>query len=146
MSEALYSRDILRLAVSIPHQERLPNPDATAQKRSKTCGSQVTVDVVISQKQRLEKLGIEISACAVGQASAAILAEGALGKTLAEIEDARSKLSEYLAGSRSSPGDWNNIDLLAVTKEYSGRHSAILLSYDTLINAFENALNKREAA
>jgi hypothetical protein len=56
MSKALYSRDILRLAVSIPHQERLPNPDATAQKRSKTCGSQVTVDVVISSELQLELL------------------------------------------------------------------------------------------
>ena len=45
MSATLYNAEILRLAASIPHNERLAAPMATAERRSPICGSRVTVDV-----------------------------------------------------------------------------------------------------
>src|SRR3546814_3015744 len=71
MAEALYNTRILRLAASIPHAARLPNPQASVAKRSPVCGSRVTVDVDLDSAGRISALGQEVRACALGQASAA---------------------------------------------------------------------------
>ena len=146
MSGALYTREILRLAVSIPHQHRLDQPDGSAEQRSRTCGSKVAADVMVADGDLLEDLGLEISACALGQASAAILAAQAIGKTASEIESARSRLAAFLDGSADSPGDWPDMDKLMAARDHKGRHAAILLPYDALIAAFADATAKQEAA
>ena len=46
VTSALYSRDVLRLAASIPHQARLVHPQASSEKRAPLCGSRIVVDVV----------------------------------------------------------------------------------------------------
>tara|TARA_R110000824_G_scaffold211072_1_gene397002 strand:+ start:13093 stop:13533 length:441 start_codon:yes stop_codon:yes gene_type:complete len=146
MSGALYTREILRLAVSIPHQQRLDDPDGTAELRSKTCGSKVAADVVLTNSGRLKDLGFEISACALGQASAAILGAQAIGKSAADIGSARSKLAAFLEGSSEFPGEWPNTDKLAAARDHKGRHAAILLPYDAVVAAFADAAAKQEAA
>lgn len=145
MSEALYTRDILRLAVSIPHQQRLENPDGSAEQRSQTCGSVVAADVIIADDGVLLELGLMISACALGQASAAILGAEAIGRTASDIIHARSNLAAFFDGKAEFPGIWQDMDKLVVAKDHQGRHGAILLPYDALIAAFADAA-KRKAA
>lgn len=139
MSEALYTRDILRLAVSIPHQSRIDKPHGTADIRSRTCGSRVAVDIILSDEQVIERLGIEVNACALGQASTAILATEAVGKSADDIASVRGQLFEFLAGSSDHPGDWDNMDHFSAAKDHPGRHAAILLPYDAILAAFEVA-------
>lgn len=143
MSEALYTRDILRLAVSIPHQQRLVSPDGSAELRSRTCGSVVTADVRIADDGALADLGLIISACALGQASAAILGAEAIGRAATDIVHARSGLEAFFDGIAESPGDWQNMDKLAAAREHKGRHAAILLPYDALIAAFADAAKRK---
>lgn len=146
MSGVLYTRDILRLAVSIPHQHRLDNPDGAAELRSRTCGSKVAADVIVTDRGMLEDLGLAISACALGQASAAILGAQALGKSVAEIEAARSDLAAFLQGSIESPGTWPDIEHLAAARDHKGRHAAILLPFDAVIAAFADAAARHQVA
>jgi NifU-like protein involved in Fe-S cluster formation len=80
MTSALYNRDILRLAASIPHQRRLEAPQASVMKQSPICGSRVTVDIVTDDQGRIAELGQEVRACALGQASAALMGAHALGR------------------------------------------------------------------
>jgi len=145
MSGVLYTRDILRLAVSIPHQQRLDQPDGTAELRSRTCGSKVAADVIVAEGGMLEDLGLAINACALGQASAAILGAEAIGKSAGDIETARSGLAAFLDGSSESPGEWPDMDLLAPARDHKGRHAAILLPYDAVIAAFADATAKQKA-
>lgn len=143
MSEALYTRDILRLAVSIPHQQRLDSPDGSAEIRSRTCGSVVAVDVIIADDGALVDLGVSISACALGQASASILGTEAIGRTATDIVQARSVLEKFFSGKADSPGDWQNMDKLVAARDHKGRHAAILLPYDALIAAFADAAKRK---
>lgn len=143
MSGALYTREILRLAVSIPHQQRLAHPHGTAELRSRTCGSKVAADVIITDDGMLQDLGLEISACALGQASAAILGTQAIGKSVADIENARSGLAAFLEKSVESPGDWPDMDQLTAARDHKGRHPAILLPYDAVIAALTDAALKQ---
>ncbi|MEO9601283.1 iron-sulfur cluster assembly scaffold protein [Parasphingorhabdus sp.] len=145
MSATLYTRDILRLAVSIPYQQRLEQPDGSAEVRSRTCGSVVTADVMVSETGELEDLGLIISACALGQASAAILGAEAIGRQIDDIIQVRSQLEEFFEGSDTSPGGWKNMDKLAAARDHKGRHAAILLPYDALIAAFEDAAERKAA-
>lgn len=146
MSATLYTRDILRLAVSIPHQGRLQSPHGTAEIRSRTCGSVVSADVCLSKDQLISDIGIEVNACALGQASAAILAAEAMEKNYSKIQTARDHLARFLDGSETMPGLWENMNHLSAAKEHAGRHSAILLPYDALLKALEMAMQKHEAA
>jgi len=146
MSGALYTREILRLAVSIPHQQRLDNPDGTAELRSRTCGSKVAADVMVTDSGSLKNLGFEISACALGQASAAILGAQAIGKSATDIGNVRANLAAFLEGSVESPGEWPDMDKLTAARDHRGRHAAILLPYDAVIAAFADAAAKQEVA
>ncbi|NRD88911.1 iron-sulfur cluster assembly scaffold protein [Sphingopyxis sp. BSNA05] len=146
MSGVLYTREILRLAVSIPNQQRLDRPDGTAELRSRTCGSKVTADVMLGDEGELQDIGLEISACALGQASAAILGAQAIGRTAADISAVRDNLAAFLEGSGDSPGEWPDMDKLTAARDHKGRHAAILLPYDAVIAACADAAAKRKAA
>ena len=101
MSTALYNRDILRLAASIPHLGRLEAPQASATRRSPVCGSIVTVDVVTDEAGRVAALGQEVKACALGQASASLMGAHAVGRTAAELATRRSCSWPKASGSGS---------------------------------------------
>ena len=66
MSAPLYNAEILRLAATIPHHERLSEPMATAEKRSPICGSRVTIDVAVDDAGRVSEVGLLVRACALG--------------------------------------------------------------------------------
>jgi NifU-like protein involved in Fe-S cluster formation len=139
MPSALYNRDILRLAASIPHHQRLPAAQASVEKRSPTCGSRVAVDVVLDEAGRVAALGQQVNACALGQASAALMGAHALGRTGAEIEQARAALAEFLAGMREDPGTWPGLDLLRPALPFSARHPSILLAFEAASEAARKA-------
>jgi NifU-like protein involved in Fe-S cluster formation len=135
MTSALYNRDILRLAASIPHQRRLQEPQASIEKRSPICGSRVIVDVVLDEKGRLIALGQEVHACALGQASAALMGAHAFGHNKSELAAARDALAAFLAGERDDPGGWPGLDLFKSARPYKARHPSILLAFDAVAEA-----------
>src|SRR3546814_9246950 len=106
MNAPLYNRDILRLAASIPYHRRLTDAQASVEKRSATCGSSVTVDVCLDNEGRVANLGLEVRACALGQASASLMAAHAMGNTVAELIVAREALAGWLGGTGGGPDFW----------------------------------------
>jgi NifU-like protein involved in Fe-S cluster formation len=139
MTTALYNRDILRLAAAIPHQRRLDRPQASAEKSSPVCGSRVAVDVVLDKEGRVAALGQEVKACALGQASAALMGAHALGRDKAELARARDALAAYLAGERADPGPWPGLDILEPARPYPARHASILLAFQAVAEAADRA-------
>lgn len=139
MTAPLYNTHILRLAASIPHEGRLSEPHASAEKRSPVCGSRVTVDVHMGDG-RIAALGQEVSACALGQASAALMGAHAVGRTAADLATARTALADYLAGGREDPGGWPGLDIFAAARSHRSRHAAILLPFDAVAEAAAKAV------
>ncbi len=125
----LYTRDILRLAASIPHVGRLAEAQGSAEQRAPVCGSTVTVDVVLDASGRIAALGQEVRACAFGQAAAALMGRHAIGRSVGEIAAAHDALAAYLSGARDDPGDWPGLDLFAEARRLTARHGAILLPF-----------------
>lgn len=139
MSDTLYNTRILRLAASIPHQARLDGPQASVQRVSPICGSRITVDLDLDAEGRVARFGQEVRACALGQASAAILGAEVIGKTPLELAEARDALAAFLKGEAESPGDWTDIDVLKPAQPHKGRHGSILLAFQAAADAAAQA-------
>ena len=135
---ALYNRDILRLASSLVAGDRLDNSDGTAESRSPICGSRIQADVAIAPDGTIAAIALRANACALGQASAAILRANAVGVDLATISELRSAIAEGLSGKADMPSLWPELALLAPAKDYPSRHAAILLPYDALLATAQN--------
>lgn len=134
MNAPLYNSDILRLAASIPYHRRLADPQASVEKRSPTCGSRITADVTMADG-RLADMGLEVRACALGQASAALMAGHAIGLSAAELEQARDRLAAYLAGASDDLDFWPGLVVLAPARGYPARHASIRLGFEAIAEA-----------
>ncbi len=145
MSGALYTNDILRLAASIPHHERIAEPEGSSEKRSPVCGSRVTVDVTLDEANRVAEVGLLVRACALGQASASLLAAHVLGRTPTEIAQARDRLTGWLAGEGEAP-DWPGLAIFAPARDYPARHASIRLAFEAAAEAAALAAERRVAA
>jgi NifU-like protein involved in Fe-S cluster formation len=131
----LYNSEILRLATTTAQFMRLSEPHASVEKRSPVCGSRVTVDVRLDREGNIDALGLEVRACALGQASAALMAASAQGRNAGELESARDALAAFLADMRPDPGDWPGLMLLAPAVPHRARHASILLAFDAVSEA-----------
>jgi NifU-like protein involved in Fe-S cluster formation len=138
MSAPLYNENILALAASIPHHARLPDPHGTSEKRSPVCGSRVTVDVALGPDGRVAEVGLLVRACALGQASASLLAAEVLGRTPDELAAARDALTAWLAGDGETPG-WPGLHLFTPALDYHARHPSIRLAFEAAAEAAEQA-------
>ncbi|MCW3837575.1 iron-sulfur cluster assembly scaffold protein [Sphingomonas canadensis] len=139
MNAPLYNNEILRLAASIPFAGRLEAPMATSEKRSPVCGSRVTVDVALDGAGRVAAVGMLVRACALGQASAALMAASAKGRSPAELAGARDQLTAWLAGARDAAPDWPGLELFAAARPHSARHPSIRLAFEAVAEAAAEA-------
>jgi NifU-like protein involved in Fe-S cluster formation len=134
--EPPYTLEILRLAASLPLETRLEGANGTGEARSATCGSRMTT-MVRTEDGRLAAIAQKVTACAYGQASAAILQGWAPGRLTAEVIVMRAALKAWLEGRGELPPGY---EALRPVQGRSGRHGAVLLPFDALLAALkENA-------
>lgn len=138
MNAPLYTTDILRLAGSLKEPQQLDREDGVARLRSPTCGSRMETTVTLDSEGRVEALSQVVLACAFGQASAALLEQGAIARNRAEVQTGLSQLTDWLGGSAQEP-DWPGILALAPARSRKSRHGAILLPFRALLAAMEDA-------
>jgi NifU-like protein involved in Fe-S cluster formation len=137
MSATLYNRDILRLAASLVPDDTVEHPTGTAEKRSPLCGSRIHAEVAVGEDGHINDIAIRASACAMGQASAAILRQHIRGHSKEDVTTIRAGIAQALAGQGDMPTVWPELDLLTPARDYKARHAAILLPYDAVLAALE---------
>lgn len=138
MKAPLYTTDILRLAASLGAQPALDRIDGSADERAPTCGSRVRTQVQLGPDGRVEAIAQQVHACAFGQASAALVARSAAGRSVEDVESAVAELEAWLAGNRADSGAWPGLDTLAPALSRRARHPAILLPFRTLALALKS--------
>jgi len=139
MNAPLYTRDILRLAASIPHLGRFEELEGSTERRSPTCGSRMRVAVELDEEGRVTGLKQAVEACAFGQASAALVGAAAEGRNATEMRAALAGVEAWLNGNDRAVTSWPGLDVLAPARNRMGRHGAILLPFRTLLAAIEEA-------
>jgi len=135
----LYSQRILALAADIPHRGRLDAPQASVKKRAPLCGSTVSVDLSL-EDGRVVAFAQDVKACALGQASAALLGQHVIGRTRVEVEAARDGIRAMLKDGGDPPGaPWSGYEVLEPAREYRNRHASIMLALDATSEAMAEA-------
>ena len=138
MNAPLYTTEILRLAASLNEPALLAREDGRGEARSPTCGSRVATSVQVDGEGRVEAVSQHVHACAFGQASAALLERGAIGRKRSEVKDAHDRLSAWLDSGETVPS-WPGLAALAPARSRKSRHGAILLPFRALLAAMESA-------
>jgi NifU-like protein involved in Fe-S cluster formation len=139
MAAPLYTTEILRLAASLHDPCALDREDGSAELRSPTCGSRISLTVQLDGERRIERLSMKVHACAFGQASAALVERHSRGRTHDEVSQAMLALSRWLSSDEEQVAGWPGIGALARARQRRARHGAILLPFRALLAAIEAA-------
>jgi NifU-like protein involved in Fe-S cluster formation len=135
MLNDIYNKRIIELAGNIPRLGRLPTPDASATAHSKLCGSTVKVDLKM-EGPVVTDFAHDVKACALGQASSAIMASHVVGSTADELRALRDTVRQMLKENGAPPqGKWADIALLEPVRDYKARHASTLLTFDAVVDA-----------
>ena len=146
----IYSARILSYAGNVTRLGVLEDADASASARSKLCGSRLTVYVKLSSG-KVSEFSHEVKACALGQASSAIMAETVIGATPGDIRRARTQMLSMLKeGGEGPDGRFDEMRCLLPVRDYPARHASVMLTFDALVQALDTledtAHDAKEAA
>ena len=134
MIEKLYTSEILTLAANINHLGLLVEPKLSRTKISSICGSKITITINL-ENGKIINYGQVICACVLAQASAAILANCAIGLTLPSLNILSQELESILYTGKHS----ETYEILNIFKEahyFPEKYEAILLPFKTLEECF----------
>lgn len=142
MIDELYSREILRRTTQLKHVGHLDAPDGQADRVSKLCGSSIHVEVRMDGDQ-IADFAQQVEACALGQASAAILSQAVIGASEDEIRAGRDSLRALLNGETAEiPARFSDLRLLESVKDFPARHTSTLLVWEATLAALGAARQK----
>lgn len=137
MLDDIYNAKILEFAGNIPRIGRLEQPDATAKAHSKLCGSTVLVDVCVKDGV-VTDFAHDVKACALGQASASIMAQNVVGASAQELRDVQKTMRAMLKeGGEPPTGRFEDLKFLEPVREYKARHASTLLTFDAVVDALD---------
>ncbi|MCC6737111.1 MAG: iron-sulfur cluster assembly scaffold protein [Bauldia sp.] len=137
MTDGIYNRGVLELAGNIGRLGRLPRADASATMQSKLCGSVVTVDLAVADG-RVTDYAHDVHACALGTASAAVMAKVAVGSTPDELRVVRETMRKMLKENGAPPdGRFAELAVLEPVRDYKARHASTLLVFDAVVEALD---------
>ena len=137
----LYTPEILGLTMALfnfPLDETVP---LRAGARSRSCGSTLDLGLDVDEGGQIRAVGLRCQACAIGQASAAIFAGSAAGRSSETVLAVASALESWLANEGPLP-DWPGLQALVPAREYPARHGAVMLVW----NAAVQILTSQQAA
>ncbi len=141
MINDLYNEKILKLASNISRNGRLNEFDFTSVAVSKLCGSKVTVDIKITNNL-ISDFSHIVKACALGQASSSVMASNVIGSDMKELKNLQIEMRNMLKDNGPTPkGKWSDLEVLEPVRDYKGRHSSVMLTFDAVvdcINQFES--------
>ncbi|MFK4825704.1 iron-sulfur cluster assembly scaffold protein [Paenochrobactrum sp. BZR 588] len=134
MIDDLYNQRILEFAGSISKTERLEHPQASAKAHSRLCGSTIIVDMDVIDGI-VSNYGQDVKACALGQATASVMARTIIGATPEELKTLRECMYEMLKNNGDAPkGRFGDFKYFAPVRDYRARHASTLLVFDAVVD------------
>jgi NifU-like protein involved in Fe-S cluster formation len=135
----LYHKEMLRHAAAAHGSGRLDHPDASVMLDNPLCGDRVTMDVSLDDG-RIERIGHQLHACVLCQASASILGEHAIGRNRADLDALMTSVSAMLKQDGAVPDTpWQDYGIFEPVIPVRNRHTCVLLPIETLIKSVEAA-------
>ena len=143
MIDDVYNSRILGFAGNIGRIGRLADADASARAHSRLCGSTVTVDLKMDGDV-VTDFAHDVKACALGQASSAIMAEHVVGATASELRAVRETMLRMMKENGAPPeGRFADLRYLEPVRDYKARHASTMLTFDAVVDAIGQIERKR---
>ncbi|WP_455475458.1 iron-sulfur cluster assembly scaffold protein [Bartonella sp. B17] len=145
MLNDIYSDKVLEYAAHITRVGRLNSPDATSKKYSRLCGSTITVDLNV-KNDIVTDFAHEVRACALGQASASLLACHIIGQTTQNLKMLREIIYHMLTKNGPPPtAPFEAFSCLQPIKDYKARHTSTMLTFDAVVDCIKQIEEKINA-
>jgi NifU-like protein involved in Fe-S cluster formation len=133
----LYSSKIIEIAARLPIIEPLAEPDAKLRKISRVCGSTMIIAINI-QDGVVSDYSHDVSACALGQTAASIMAEHIIGSKPDDLRQLRNIMFSMLKENGESPnGKWSNLEYLQSVRDFPARHTSTMLVFDAVVECLD---------
>ncbi len=146
MIDALYSREILRRTTQLQHLGRLAQPQGSADRVAKLCGSTIHVDLSLKDGE-VGDFAMDVEACALGQAAAAILSQHVIGAKVVDIRAARDAMRNMLKGQDAEfPERFSDLTILSAVRDYPARHASTLLALEATCDAIDTIESRNKIA
>ena len=143
MIDDVNNAKILGFAGNIGRIGRLAQPHASATAHSKLCGSTVTVDIAV-QDGAVTDFAQQVKACALGQASSAIMAANVVGASADELRAVREQMRLMLKENGAPPeGRFADLKYLEPVRDYRARHASTMLTFDAVVDALDQIERRR---
>jgi nitrogen fixation NifU-like protein len=143
MSDAIYQRELLRLAANATGNGRLEHPDVTIVHDNPLCGDRCTIDVRFDADGKIVELRHDVRACILVQASASILGSKAIGASAADFAkldaDVRTMLKDEGA---PPPPPFADYEIFKPAAQHKNRHTCVLLPVEAVVKAFAERSRK----
>ncbi len=121
------------------HYGALADYTHTAEGYNPICGDKLTIFLVLKE-DRIEAVQFEAACCAICKASASMMAEVLIGKTLVEAEAAFKRVGELLSSELNLEADLSvdgEIAALAGVRKFAARIKCATLPWHTYIAALK---------
>lgn len=143
MTDDLYPRDMLRAAANAGRAGTLEGATGSATLDNPFCGDRVTLDIALDGAGRIADIRHRLKACVLCQASAAVLADHAVGRAPAELaETGRTLLAGLKAAAEQPVPGQPAFDLFAPVTRYRSRIACVMLPFETLEKAVAAARDR----
>jgi nitrogen fixation NifU-like protein len=137
--ESLYQEVILDHAKHPHHYGKLDDAHASAHRLNPTCGDSVEVQLTLAEDGRIAVIQFNGRGCAISQASASMMTDVMLGKTLDEahaaLRDFQSRMMDKNGAFTFELEDMQELEALGGVRQFPNRIRCATLAWHTLEDA-----------
>ncbi len=136
----LYQDVILDHSRHPRHFGRLDGATNTAQGHNPLCGDRVTVQLIVDPSDRIADVKFEGKGCAISQASASLMTDMIVGRTVAETEKLMGGFINLVKGEDVEgldEDDRERLDVMAGVSAFPMRVKCATLAWHTMKSALE---------
>ncbi|MBL6642140.1 MAG: iron-sulfur cluster assembly scaffold protein, partial [PS1 clade bacterium] len=91
------------------------------------------VELSLAEDNTVAAFAHEVEACALGQASSAVMAREIIGCSPQELRDVGAAMRAMLKENGAPPsGKWADLEVLEPVRAYKNRHASTLLTFDAV--------------
>ncbi|EKU93144.1 NifU-like protein [Alloiococcus otitis] len=138
--DQLYRAVILDHSKDPRHKGQLDRVDAVMALRNPTCGDEIQVQVKLDdQGQVIQDVSFDGQGCTISMASASMMTEAIVGKSLDQVKDLYQTFSDLVQGKEpEQTEDLGDAVMLEGVRQFPSRVRCATLSWKALNKALEN--------
>jgi len=136
----LYQDVILDHSRHPRHFGRLPGASHTGEGYNPLCGDRIVLDLALDDRNRIADIAFEGRGCAISQASASLMTDMLLGRTVKEAETLMGGFLHLVKGEDSNdlpPEDRERLEVMAGVSAFPMRVKCATLAWHTMKSALE---------